>query len=56
MVDTPPDPTTTLIVKLVNWLIVQPEWVQVFAQGRARRRALARAIAKTLTTIPPPKS
>ena len=50
-----PDPTTRLVVKLTKWLMVQPEWVQIFAQGRAQRRRLAQAIAKTVTTIPPPE-
>ena len=50
------DPTTRLVVRLVGWLYQQPEWVQVFAADRSHRRALARAIAKTVTTIPAPKA
>lgn len=46
------DAISTLLDKLDRWVLAQPEWLYLMSEGRATRRAVAKAVAAELSTIP----
>lgn len=49
-------PLESLLAKLDQWLIQQPEWPVILAAPRGTRRAALAQLAKHFATIPKPKA
>lgn len=48
----PPTPMQSLLLKLDQWLMSQPEWPLLFLAGRNTRREAARQVSKHILTMP----
>jgi hypothetical protein len=46
------NPIETLLTKLEQWLLMQPEWAVVLAAPRATRRKAITLMSKRILTIP----